>query len=164
MHSQITGNVWERVGTSEEFREINAMGLMSRNKGKSGEREIACLLADLTGFDVRRRVRQHDGDSDLEGIQGWSIEVKRHAKAPRDSIRAWWAQAVAQALRTGCTPVLLFRQDRDDWRAVWPVSLGMAVPKPDAWLDYEWCAEGSPQAWAAVVREFTQGLISGEGT
>ncbi|NZA00578.1 hypothetical protein H0I39_00080 [Ottowia beijingensis] len=57
------------------------MGAMSRTKGKVGEREIAALLAELTGCDVRRRVRQHDGDSDLEGLPGWCVEVKRHARA-----------------------------------------------------------------------------------
>ena len=41
------------------------MGAMSRNKGKTGEREAAALLSDLLGLDIRRRVRQHDGDSDL---------------------------------------------------------------------------------------------------
>lgn len=96
------------------------MGLKSRNKGRMGEREVAALLADLTGMQVKRRVRQHDGDSDLEGIPGWSVEVKRHAKAPRASIRQWWQQATEQAARVGAVPVLLYRQDFDAWRAVWP--------------------------------------------
>lgn len=29
-----------------------------RTKGKSGEREIAALVRDVTGWDVKRRVRQ----------------------------------------------------------------------------------------------------------
>ena len=73
------------------------MGAMSRNKGKAGEREISGLLADLTGCKVRRRVRQRDGDSDLEGLPGWCIEVKRHAKASRSTVAGWWGQAVRQA-------------------------------------------------------------------
>ena len=52
---------------------------MSRTKGAAGERELAAALRELTGWDIRRRVRQHDGDSDLEGVPGWSIEVKRLA-------------------------------------------------------------------------------------
>lgn len=129
------------------------MALMSRNKGKVGEREAAALIADLLGFDVRRRVRQHDGDSDLEGVPGWTVEVKRHATATRSGIRLWWAQAVDQAIRAGGTPVLLYRQDRDDWRAVWPVAVNLAVARSGAWLDYEWTAEGSVQSWAAVLRD-----------
>jgi Holliday junction resolvase len=128
------------------------MGGMSRNKGKAGEREIASLLADLTGFEVRRRVRQRDGDSDLEGIPGWCVEVKRHARATRASIRAWWAQAVAQAELAGGTPVLLYRQDRDEWRAVWPLSHTL-VGSAGTWTDYSWTVEGTPAAWASVVRE-----------
>jgi hypothetical protein len=73
------------------------MGAMSRTKGKAGEREIAALIRDLTGWDVRRRVRQHDGDSDLMGVPGWSIEVKRHARATRADLASWWQQTVDQA-------------------------------------------------------------------
>ena len=53
------------------------MGRAQREKGKRGEREVAALIRDLLGYEVRRRVRQHDGDSDLVGVPGWSIEVKR---------------------------------------------------------------------------------------
>ncbi len=46
------------------------MSAMQRNKGKGGEREAAELVRDLTGWDARRRVRQHPGDSDIEGVPG----------------------------------------------------------------------------------------------
>ncbi|PQA83207.1 hypothetical protein C5F52_10925 [Limnohabitans sp. TS-CS-82] len=95
----------------------------SRNKGKCGEREAAALLSLVTGFDVRRRVRQHDGDSDLEGVPNWSIEVKRHATATAGKLSDWWAQAQEQARRTNCLPVLLYRPDRGGWRCVWPSAL-----------------------------------------
>lgn len=75
------------------------MSAMSRNKGKAGEREIAALLAELTGCDVNRRVPQHGGDSDLEGLPGWCIEVKRHAKASRAAVAGWWRQAWAVVYR-----------------------------------------------------------------
>ncbi len=131
------------------------MGAMSRTKGKAGEREVATLLAELTGCDVRRRVRQHDGDSDLEGLPGWCVEVKRHARATRACIAGWWAQAVTQAVRAGGIPLLVYRQDRDAWRAVWPVSVTLAPPTAAMWRGYEWTTEGSPEAWAAVFREIT---------
>lgn len=129
------------------------MGLKSRNKGKAGEREIAALVADLTGFDVRRRVRQHDGDSDLEGVPGWCIEVKRHAKAGRANLRTWWAQSVAQSEPSCSIPVLLYRQDRDEWRAVWPLAVSLTMQHAAMWVGYEWTAEGSLEAWCAVLRE-----------
>ena len=129
------------------------MGMKSRTKGQSGEREIAALVAELTGFDVRRRVRQHGGDSDLDGVPGWSIEVKRHAKATRGSIRTWWAQACDQATQAGAVPVLLFRQDRDEWRAVWPLAATLTQQSAAMWSGYDWTTEGSTAAWCAVVRE-----------
>lgn len=99
------------------------MGGMSRNKGKVGERELAALLSELTGHAVRRRVRQHDGDSDLEGVPGWAIEVKRYASVTPALVAGWWQQAIEQARRIEAHPVLFYRADRGAWRAVWSASM-----------------------------------------
>ena len=127
------------------------MSAMQRTKGASGEREIAAIIRDLTGFEVNRRVRNHEGDSDLTGIPGWSVEVKRHKKADRADIAKWWAQTVRQA--NGELPVLFFRRDRDIWRAVWPVAAALTSQHAEMWSRYEWTCEGSVDAWAAVMRE-----------
>ena len=129
------------------------MGAMSRNKGKRGEREVAAIISDLLGVSASRRVRQREGDSDILGVPGWSIEVKRCEKADPADIRRWWAQAVAQALATSeCVlPALFYRPSRRDWRVVWPASALLAGDT--AWLDYEQTAESSPEVWASVVRE-----------
>lgn len=127
------------------------MSGMQRNKGKAGEREIAALVRDLTGWDVRRRVRQHDGDSDLEGVPGWSVEVKRHRSASAADVAAWWRQAVAQAGVT--TPVLFYRLDRCDWRAVWPLAVLLVHQSAEYWSGIEWTATTSIAAWAAVARD-----------
>lgn len=137
------------------------MGAMSRNKGKAGEREISGLLADLTGCKVRRRVRQRDGDSDLEGLPGWCIEVKRHAKASRSTVAGWWGQAVRQADAEGSIPALFWRQDRDEWRAVWPLAVSLTMQRAAMWTGYEWTAESSIEAWAAVYRELLPTLRPG---
>ncbi len=129
------------------------MSRMSRAKGQTGEREISTILRDQTGWDVRRRVRQHDGDSDLEGVPGWSVEVKRHRTASRGDIAGWWRQTVAQAERAGAVPVLFFRADRDTWRAVWPLAALLTHQTADYWRAYEWTAEGAIAAWAAAARE-----------
>jgi hypothetical protein len=126
---------------------------MQRRKGGDGEREIAALVRDLTGWDVKRRVRQHDGDSDIEGVPGWCVEVKRHARATRSDVRGWWEQTARQAAAAGLRPVLFYRLDRDEWRAVWPVSALLAVPGAQTWSGYGLTVEGSIQAWAAVARE-----------
>ena len=129
------------------------MSGMSRTKGKVGEREIARILCDLTGWDVCRRVRQRDGESDLEGVPGWTPEVKRHATATRGQLRQWWHQAVEQATLTGQIPVLFYRRNCDEWRAVWPAAVSLGVQSADMWSGYQWTCEGSVDAWVAVARE-----------
>lgn len=125
------------------------MGMKSRNKGKVGEREIATIVSDLTGWEVRRKVRQLDGESDLEGVPGWCVEVKRHATATRGEIAGWWSQAVDQAEAEASIPVLFYRKDRDEWRAVWPAK----VESGDALTAYEWSVEAGIEVWAYIARE-----------
>jgi hypothetical protein len=129
------------------------VGMKSITKGKSGEREIATLVRDLTGWEVKRRVRQYEGDSDLEGVPGWSVEVKRYARAARADVRGWWEQAARQATAERLLPVLFYRQDRDEWRAVWPVAASLATQHAGMWGGYGWTVEGSIEAWAAVARD-----------
>jgi hypothetical protein len=119
------------------------MSGMQRTKGQSGERELAALLSAITGLPIRRKVRQHDGDHDLEGLPGWAVEVKRHAAAPRASIASWWRQAVEQARRTDTKPVLFYRADRGPWRAVWA---------PIDGSEYHDTTEADPALWWAMSR------------
>ena len=135
------------------------MTALSRTKGQAGEREVAAVLRNLAGWDIRRRVRQHEGDSDVEGIPGWCCEVKRHARAVRADLRCWWAQTERQAVAAGgLRPVLFYRLDRDEWRAMWPVAAVMAVPDVQTWGGYGMTVEGSIQAWVTVARECTAAL------
>lgn len=127
------------------------MSAMQRAKGQKGEREVAGIISALTGYEVKRKVRQHDNDSDLEGVPGWSVEVKRHRTAGRAEIAGWWRQTCKQA--GGRLPVLFYRLDRDSWRAVWPVAVGLALQQAEQWSGYEWTVEGSVEAWAAVARD-----------
>lgn len=134
------------------------MSVMQRRKGQVGECELARLLSDLLGVHIRRRVRQRDGDSDLEGLTGWCIECKRAKTA---KLGAWWSQTLAQALAREEWPVLFYRIDRKEWRAVWPVSAALV---PQMWpiaesLGLNYTAESSLDAWASVYRET---LIGGE--
>lgn len=72
------------------------MGMMSRRKGKTGEREVAELLR-LHGYDARRGV-QHQGGPDspdvIGGPPGVHIEVKR-----TESLRLYAALEQAMADR-----------------------------------------------------------------
>ena len=127
------------------------MSAMQRTKGKAGEREIASIVRELTGWSAQRRVRQHGGDDDLVGIPGWAPEVKRHKAAGRADIARWWRQTVEQAGHA--LPVLFYRLDRDSWRAVWPLATLLTVQRADCWRGYPWTADTSVEAWAAVARE-----------
>lgn len=127
------------------------MSAHQRTKGQQGEREVSGIIRDLTGWDVQRRVRNHAGDSDLTGVPGWSVEVKRHKAAGRAEIAGWWRQTCAQA--GDLLPVLFYRLDRDSWRAVWPVAVGLEMQSDCYWSGYEWTVEGSVDAWVAVARE-----------
>ncbi|MBC8739024.1 hypothetical protein F6X40_19920 [Paraburkholderia sp. UCT31] len=129
------------------------MGLASRTKGGSGERELAHLLADELGADVRRRVRQHPNDSDLLGISEWAIECKRVKSAPRGDVAMWWRQCVAQAQASGDLPALFVRADRSPWRAIWPALVLVGGARTAEWLVFEWTCESSIGVWCAVVRE-----------
>ena len=128
------------------------MGGLSRDKGKSGEREVARLLTDLTGYDVRRRVRQHLGDSDLEGLPNWEIEVKRYASATPALLKTWWAQAVAQSRRTNALPVLVYRADRSDWRAVWPAELHLPQRPGTLSASFDSTLNATPSTWWHLVK------------
>jgi Holliday junction resolvase len=126
---------------------------MPRRKGGAGERELAHLLADELGADVRRRCRQHPGDSDVLGVDGWAIECKRVRAASRGDLSAWWAQAVAQAQASGELPMLAYRADRAPWRVLWPALALMGGSRTAEWLAFNWTCESSVGVWASVVRE-----------
>jgi hypothetical protein len=130
------------------------MAGLSLNKGKAGEREAANLLALVTGFDVRRRVRQHGGDQDLEGLTGWSIEVKRHASATPAKVAEWWSQAVSQALRTNTRPLLMYRQDRGEWVCVWLANLHTQALPVCIGIDHTLSA--SAWVWWAMCKDTTE--------
>ena len=90
------------------------MGKMSRNKGKTGEREIASILREY-GYDARRGVQYHGGaDSpDVVGLPGIHIEVKR-------TERLSLYDAMAQAIHDCGTniPVVMHRKNNCEWVAI----------------------------------------------
>ena len=123
------------------------MSKMSRTKGQVGEREVALELSRLTGQCIRRRVRNAAGDSDLEGLNGWSVEVKRHRSASRSDLHTWWDQTVRQA--QGLRPLLVYRQNRDEWLA--------AQKEASSKQGYEHTLESSLSTWAQLNWEQEQG-------
>lgn len=98
-------------------------GLMSRNKGKEGEREVIRLLQPVVeqvflAFDLavpvlQRNTLQSDrGGFDIVGLEWLALEVKRQEQL---LIGQWWEQTVRQAGQDK-EPVLIYRQNGGRWR------------------------------------------------
>lgn len=136
--------------------EATKRGRASRRKGQVAERQVAALIAELTGWTIKRRVRNHAGDSDLEGVPFHCVEVKDRAGAKLGDVREWWAQAVEQARRAQLLPVLFYKRQPGEWRAVW--LLGTCNERDlTGTVDYWHTVEGSVGAWASVARELVAG-------
>ena len=91
------------------------MSKASRDKGARAEREVLKLLGDELGEILTRNLQQtREGGADCLAVKGFAIEVKRQERLSRP---AWWAQAVEQAQRVGAEPMLLYRRNREKWKA-----------------------------------------------
>lgn len=90
-------------------------GKRSRNKGKTGERELAGVLRDY-GYDCRRGQQYcgNNGDADVTGLPGIHIECKR---TERLSLYDAVDQAKRDA-RSGEIPVVMHRKNHSEWLAI----------------------------------------------
>lgn len=92
------------------------MGKAQRNKGAAAEREVAAIINDRLGTDLRRTPLS--GGMTWKGdIRGWDrmhVEVKRQERL---SIPAWVKQAEDDCPE-GDIPLVVFRQSREPWRVV----------------------------------------------
>lgn len=89
------------------------MGLMQRQKGKIGERELSRELAKLFGVECHR-TQQHcgdAGDSDVVGLPGIFIECKRVQSL---NVPKAVAKAVEQC-PVGEVPAVFHRRNREPW-------------------------------------------------
>lgn len=144
------------------------MSAMQRSKGAAGEREVCRTLHDLLGIRLIRNLDQsRSGGHDLsvnpddtgpaaDALREFAPEVKRHARATDALLAQWWQQTTDQAARADLRPLLIYRQDRQEWRAV----LRLADLRPDlpVWSGREWTAEVSLQGLAALIRETAPAL------
>ena len=87
-------------------------GRGKRNKGAAGERELAGILKDQLGFEVKRNLGQaRDGADDIT-IQKFRIEVKRQERLQVDR----WSEQVESCSKAGEVPVLMYRRNGQPWR------------------------------------------------
>lgn len=111
---------------------------MARNKGANGERELARLLSDELGFEVKRTLGQaRDGGADIQ-IGRFVIEVKRQERLAIEQ----WCQQVEAAVTTISNldesgelrepvPVVVFRRNGEPWRAVVPLNFLIYAMRED---------------------------------
>lgn len=99
------------------------MGMKSRNKGKTGEREVIVILQPVVtevyeahGLEppkLQRNTLQSDGGgSDIAGLAWLALEVKYQETI---QLRTWWMQTLAQCGQHQ-TPVLFFRRNKVEWK------------------------------------------------
>jgi Holliday junction resolvase len=133
-----------------------------RNKGAAFEREIASLIRENLGIEVKRDLEQYRAadHGDLLGLP-FTIECKRYAMAKGGVHHPdWWEQVVKahEANPASLAPVLIYKYDRAAIRVVVPLSF---INK-----EYEGRSETAtltPDCWFMLVREILadQALQSG---
>lgn len=88
------------------------MGKASQRKGANGERELAHILRDMYGYEVKRG-SVFQGQSDMVGLPGIHPEVKR---VEHLSIYSAIEQAKAEAKkRQDGIPTVFHRRNRAEW-------------------------------------------------
>ena len=76
-------------------------GRAAKRKGSKAEAEVAAILHDLLGFDVRRTLAGHADDlGDLVGLPGTVLQVKNYSDTGR-AFREGLAELRAQHDRAG---------------------------------------------------------------
>lgn len=87
-------------------------GASARNKGKRGELQLAKLLRDMWGYDVRRG-HVFDHESDLVGLDGIHVECKAQEKL---NIYNAMEQAKEESeKRKDGLPTVFHKRDRGEW-------------------------------------------------
>ncbi len=104
----------------------------SKRKGDSAELEAARILHDLLGYPVRRKLGagRTDDEGDLDGLRGWTVEVKNVAK-------------LSDALRDGVDD-----STREQRNAGTPFGVAFIRVRGGRWYAVQSVAQ-----WATVYRE-----------
>lgn len=125
------------------------MGKMQRTKGARAENQLASMLSDDLGFDIKRTLGQaRDGGADI--LLGFmAIQVKHAAKA---NIKAWWQQTCADAAKCKKAPVLAYKINRQGWRI--RMRMREVIGINEAWTyDHQYTEELDYQGFVLRLRE-----------
>lgn len=124
----------------------------SRSKGQRGEREFLGLLSELLGLDekLNRNLSQtREGGADCIQLPGVAIEVKNCATI---TLPQWWKQAVEQADRLNCVPVLAYKVARKGWYVITPANFVNGCLEYSEDLDT--CVQMSPLVFVLTYKLF----------
>lgn len=129
----------------------------SRAKGATAERELIGVLIEHLGDEIASKMKRNleqtrGGGHDIDGLDGWAIEVKRYKAVKEGDIARFWEQTVDQARRIDAKPVLCYREDFRSWRVRLPMSFVQGL-EPTFDETVEWTVELGIEAFAALVRE-----------
>jgi hypothetical protein len=138
-------------------------GSRSRRKGARAELELAQALQDHLGIKLQRNLEQsrnrgHDlipppgADGHVAAALGrYAFECKRYSRATPALLRAWWAQTVTQAQQVQLIPCLAYREDRQDWQLLLPLSdVRPDLPHGEG---LAWTVQLGLEAFSYMVRE-----------
>lgn len=97
----------------------------SKQKGASGERELANLLKQQGYPEARRSVQYNGmlGGADVVGVKGLHIECKR-AQAVRDEL---YIQQAERDSKAGDIPIVMYRRNGEQWKALLRQDFFMAI-------------------------------------
>lgn len=139
-------------------------------KGSSGEYEIIALLTAWAAevgvqLDLTRNLEQvREGGADINGVTGLEVEVKR---VENGSINQWWAQVCRAANKSGKTPTLFHRKNRQPWRARVRTSVAMHNEFTGQWDLFEVDIDlelAQAKLWfQRYVQVFQKGVDDGSG-
>jgi hypothetical protein len=98
-------------------------GAYMGKKGAFAERELAALLADLTGYPVERRLKEGriDDIGDLDGLPGCTAQVK------------WWIN-IQSAVASGLPAMLRQQEIAETPYGVLFIRRSMRVRSDERWL------------------------------
>lgn len=111
------------------------MSRMSRNKGASAEREVFRIIYDQTGIEIKRNLDQYQGSDSDAHIHGYCIEIKRQEKL---AISTWWNQVCTVAEKYDEIPVLIYRQNRQEWKCILPFGDGKMYYYSSSAVTLQW--------------------------